>query len=161
MRVSPEALGNVHFIGIGGIGMSGIAEILHTSGYQVQGSDLSENSNVKRLKKLGIKIYIGQKSTQIDQVSVVVVSTAVKPDNPEFIEARSQGIPIVHRAEMLAEIMRLKPSIAIAGSHGKTTTTSLLGHIMDVAKWNPTVVSGGIINSFGTNARLGSGDIVG
>ena len=157
MHVTPESTGIFHFIGIGGIGMSGIAEILHKSGYTVRGSDLSENANVKRLRYLGVQIFVGQSAAQVESASVVVVSTAVREDNPELQAARQLGIPVVHRAEMLAEIMRLKPSIAIAGSHGKTTITSLLAHVMDVAGWDPTVVSGGIINTYGTNARLGAG----
>ena len=157
MRVSPEFVGVVHFVGIGGIGMSGIAAILSASGYQVCGSDLSENSNTKRLRALGIKVFIGHKADQVEGSSVVVVSSAIKFNNPELMAARALKIPVVRRAEMLAEIMRLKPSIAVAGSHGKTTTTSLLAHLLDASGWDPTVVSGGIINSFGTNARLGAG----
>ncbi|MEN8236663.1 MAG: UDP-N-acetylmuramate--L-alanine ligase [Pseudomonadota bacterium] len=157
MHISPESTGVVHFIGIGGIGMSGIAEILHKSGYKVRGSDLHDNANVKRLRAQGVPIFIGQKAEQMADAAVVVVSTAVPANNPELIASRTLNLPVVHRSEMLAEIMRLKPSIAIAGSHGKTTTTSLLAHVMDVAGWDPTVVSGGIINTYGTNARLGSG----
>lgn len=157
MHISPESTGVIHFIGIGGIGMSGIAEILHKSGYTVRGSDLSDNANVKRLRAQGVPVFIGQQEDQVADAAVVVISTAVPPNNPELKAARQLNLPVVHRAEMLAEIMRLKPSIAIAGSHGKTTTTSLLAHVMDVAGWDPTVVSGGIINTYGTNARLGSG----
>ncbi|MGB0934925.1 MAG: UDP-N-acetylmuramate--L-alanine ligase [Alphaproteobacteria bacterium] len=157
MQISPEHVGILHFIGIGGIGMSGIAEILHASGYQVRGSDSAHNSNVERLERLGIPISIGQKAENVMGASVVVASSAIKDNNPELIKARDAGMPVVWRSEMLAEIMRLKPGIAIAGSHGKTTSTSLLAHIMSFADMDPTIVSGGIINSLGTNARLGSG----
>jgi UDP-N-acetylmuramate--alanine ligase len=158
MRCSPISVGTFHFIGIGGIGMSGIAEILHAMGYKVKGSDVSESANVQRLRKLGISIAIGHQAENIQDASVVVVSSAVKKGNPELIVARALKLPIVRRAEMLAELMRLKPSVAVAGSHGKTTTTSLLAHLMDVGNFFPTVVSGGIINSYGTNARLGQGE---
>jgi UDP-N-acetylmuramate--alanine ligase len=158
MRCSPVSAGTFHFIGIGGIGMSGIAEILHAMNYTVKGSDLSENGNVLRLRKLGIPIVIGHKAENIQDASVVVISSAIKKDNPEFMAARVHKLPIVRRAEMLAELMRLKPSIAVAGSHGKTTTTSLLAYLMDVGNFLPTIVTGGIINSYGTNARLGQGE---
>jgi len=157
MRISPQSLGIVHFIGIGGIGMSGIAEILHSQGYRVQGSDVVESANVRRLRLLGIPCFVGHDAGQIDGVAVIVVSSAVKHDNPELLEARKLHLPIVKRAEMLAEIMRLRPSVAVAGTHGKTTTTSLGATVLDHAGLNPTVVSGGIINAYGTNARLGSG----
>ncbi|MFN7709647.1 MAG: UDP-N-acetylmuramate--L-alanine ligase [Holosporales bacterium] len=160
MHVSPQAVGIVHFVGIGGIGMSGIAEILHSLGYLVQGSDLSESINVKRLMAKGIAVKIGHTAENIDHASVLVVSSAVRQDNPELIAARQRMLPIVHRAEMLAELMRLKPSIAVAGTHGKTTTTSLGATVLEEAGWQPTVVSGGIINSFGTNAKLGAGEWV-
>ncbi|MBL0941642.1 MAG: UDP-N-acetylmuramate--L-alanine ligase [Alphaproteobacteria bacterium] len=158
MRCSPLSVGTFHFIGIGGIGMSGIAEILHAMAYKVKGSDVSENANVQRLRKLGIPIVIGHQAENIGDASVVVMSSAVRRDNSELIAARALKLPIVRRAEMLAELMRLKPSIAVAGSHGKTTTTSLLAHLMDVGNFLPTVISGGIINSYGTNARLGQGE---
>jgi UDP-N-acetylmuramate--alanine ligase len=138
--------------------MSGIAEVLHNLEYEVQGSDISENPNVGRLIKLGIPVFIGQTSKNIDNVSIVVISTAIKSNNPELIEARDRKIPVVHRAEMLGELMRLKWSIACAGTHGKTTTTSLVASILDEAKFDPTVINGGIINSYGTNARIGDGD---
>lgn len=158
MRFSPLSVGTFHFIGIGGIGMSGLAEILCTMGYKVKGSDLNENANVRRLRDVGILVAIGHQAGNIGDASVIIVSSAVKKDNPELVAARALKLPIVRRAEMLAELMRLKPSIAVAGSHGKTTTTSLLAHVMDTGRLSPTVVSGGIINSYGTNARLGRGE---
>jgi UDP-N-acetylmuramate--alanine ligase len=148
----------MHFIGIGGIGMSGIAEVLHNLGYAVQGSDISENPNVKRLKTLGIDVLIGHQESNVDDVAIVVVSTAIRPDNPELLAARARMIPIVHRSEMLAELMRLKWAIAVAGTHGKTTTTSLVSAVLDAADMDPTIINGGIINAIGTNARLGAGD---
>lgn len=158
MRITPHSIGPIHFVGIGGIGMSGIAEILHNLGYVVQGSDMSENANVQRLKKLGVKTFSQHDATQIEGISVLVVSSAIKVDNPEIKAAREKHIPIVRRAEMLAEIMRLKPSVAIAGTHGKTTTTSLVASVLDNAQMDPTVINGGIINAYGTNARLGKGE---
>lgn len=158
MREMPLNIGTIHFTGIGGIGMSGIAEVLHNLGYSVQGSDLSENPNVSRLKKLGITVYVGQQASNIDDASILVISTAIKPDNPELLAARERMLPVVHRSEMLGELMRLKWSIACAGTHGKTTTTSLVAAILDGAGMDPTVINGGIINAYGTNARLGSGD---
>ena len=148
----------LHFVGIGGIGMSGIAEILHNLGYQVQGSDLTESANVERLRKLGIQVAIGHAAEHLKDAAVVVISSAVKPDNPEVLAARAARIPVVRRAEMLAELMRLKMSVAIAGTHGKTTTTSLTAALFDTAGLAPTVINGGIINAWGTNARLGSGE---
>lgn len=158
MRIKPYSIGPIHFVGIGGIGMSGIAEILHNLGYAVQGSDLSENANVQRLKKMGIKTFSQHNASQIEGASALVVSTAIQGNNPEIIAAREKNIPIVRRAEMLGEIMRLKPSIAIAGMHGKTTTTSLVASVLDNAHMDPTVINGGIINAYGTNARLGKGE---
>ena len=151
-------VGVIHFIGIGGIGMSGIAEILHNLGYKVQGSDMSESANVDRLRKLGIHIYIGHEAAHVDDASVVVMSSAVKANNPELMEARARRIPTVRRSEMLAELMRLKMSVAVAGTHGKTTTTSMLAHLFEGAGFAPTVINGGIINAYGTNARLGTGE---
>jgi UDP-N-acetylmuramate--alanine ligase len=148
----------IHFIGIGGIGMSGIAEILHNLGYKVQGSDCSEGSNTLRLKQQGIPVFIGHHSSHIKGSALVVVSTSIQSDNAELKEARSQKIPVIHRAEMLAELMRLKSTIVVAGSHGKTTTTSLIGCLLEAASLDPTVVNGGIINSYGTNTRQGKGD---
>jgi UDP-N-acetylmuramate--alanine ligase len=154
----PSELGPIHFTGIGGIGMSGIAEVLHNLGYRVQGSDASDNANVKRLRDKGITIFIGQAAANIQGAEVLVVSTAIKRDNPELMAAREQRIPVVRRAEMLAELMRLKQCVAIAGTHGKTTTTSLVATLLDAGKFDPTVINGGIINAYGTNARLGDGD---
>lgn len=157
-RNLPLNVGILHFVGIGGIGMSGIAEILHNLGYQVQGSDLVESANLDRLRALGIKIIVGHDAANIENASAVVISSAVKPDNPEVIAARANRIPIVRRAEMLAELMRLKMSVSVAGTHGKTTTTSLMAALFDTADLMPTVINGGIINSYGTNARIGSGE---
>jgi UDP-N-acetylmuramate--alanine ligase len=138
--------------------MSGIAEILHNLGYQVQGSDLADNANVRRLVGLGIAVHIGHRAENLGAAQVIVISSAVKRDNPEVLAARARLIPVVRRAEMLGELMRLKWSIAIAGTHGKTTTTSMVGALLDTAQLDPTVINGGIINAYGTNARLGSGD---
>ena len=153
----PTNIGPVHFVGIGGIGMSGIAEILHGQGYRVQGSDMALNANVKRLQNMGINVEIGQKEENIKQIAVLVISSAIKNDNPELRAARRKKIPIVRRAEMLAEIMRFKNCIAIGGTHGKTTTTSLVAALLDAGGLDPTVINGGIINAYGTNAREGSG----
>ncbi|MGH6994273.1 MAG: UDP-N-acetylmuramate--L-alanine ligase, partial [Stellaceae bacterium] len=157
MRALPLDIGIIHFTGIGGIGMSGIAEILKNLGYEVQGSDLADNANVKRLRQLGIQVAIGHRAENLGAAKVVVVSSAVKADNPEVVEARSRLIPVVRRAEMLGELMRLKWAIAVAGTHGKTTTTSLIGALLEAAGLDPTVINGGIINAYGTNARLGTG----
>jgi UDP-N-acetylmuramate--alanine ligase len=158
MKTLPLSIGTIHFVGIGGIGMSGIAEILHNLGYAVQGSDIAESANVLRLRGLGIDISIGHDGTNLKEAEVIVISSAVKSDNPEVIEARARLIPVVPRAEMLAEIMRLKWGIAVAGTHGKTTTTSIVAAVMDAGQFDPTVINGGIINAYGTNARLGDGD---
>jgi UDP-N-acetylmuramate--alanine ligase len=158
VRSLPEATGPIHFVGIGGIGMSGIAEVLHNLGYQVQGSDLAESANTRRLAELGIAVRIGHTAENLDSAEVIVVSSAVKPDNPEVVAARERRLPVVRRAEMLAELMRLKWSIAIAGTHGKTTTTSMIGALLETAGLDPTVINGGIINAYGTNTRLGAGD---
>ena len=156
----PLDIGAIHFIGIGGIGMSGIAEIMHNLGYKVQGSDAAENANVKRLKKLGITVHVGHAAENLKDVHAVVYSSAVKPGNVEFDEARRLALPLVRRAEMLAEIMRLRSCIAIAGTNGKTTTTTLVAALLDAGGLDPTVVNGGIINAYGTNARLGAGEWV-
>ncbi len=148
----------MHFVGIGGIGMSGIAEILHNLGYKVQGSDQSFNANVKRLRDKGIMINIGHKAENVAGANVVIVSSAVKKDNPEVVAARAAFIPVVRRAEMLGELMRLKWAVAVGGTHGKTTTTSMIASLFEEAKLDPTVINGGIINAYGTNARLGDGD---
>ena len=158
MRAMPLDIGLLHFVGIGGIGMSGIAEILHNLGYQVQGSDISESANVRRLRSLGIEVAVGHKAENVAKAQVVVTSSAIKPDNPEVVAARERFLPIVRRAEMLAELMRLKWSIAVGGTHGKTTTTSLVAALLDAGDLDPTVINGGIINAYGTNARLGAGD---
>jgi UDP-N-acetylmuramate--alanine ligase len=154
----PRDIGPVHFVGIGGIGMSGIAEVLANLGYTVTGSDVADSANVKRLRDLGIAVHIGHKAQNVDGADVVVVSSAIKPDNPELIAARAQRLPVVRRAEMLAELMRLKSCVAIAGTHGKTTTTSMVATLLDAGNFDPTVINGGIINAYGTNARLGAGD---
>jgi len=154
----PSKIGPIHFVGIGGIGMSGIAEVLVNLGYTVIGSDVSENANVKRLRDKGVKIAIGHKAENVDGADVVVVSSAIKQDNPELVTARLKRLPVVRRAEMLAELMRLKSCVAIAGTHGKTTTTSLVATLLDAGGLDPTVINGGIINAYGTNARLGAGD---
>ena len=154
----PRDLGPIHFVGIGGIGMSGIAEVLINLGYKVQGSDAAENANVKRLQDKGAKVFVGHSAANLGEAGVVVVSTAIKRDNPELIAAREKRLPVVRRAEMLAELMRLKQCVAIAGTHGKTTTTSIVATLLDAGGLDPTVINGGIINAYGTNARLGAGD---
>ncbi len=154
----PLSVGVIHFIGIGGIGMSGIAEVLHNLGYKVQGSDATVSYNTERLEKNGIKIFIGNKPENIAGIAVVVISSAIKADNPELIAARAARLPVVKRAEMLAELMRLKIAIAVAGTHGKTTTTALTAAMLEAAQMQPTVINGGIINARGTNAYLGSGE---
>ncbi|MBU6235533.1 MAG: UDP-N-acetylmuramate--L-alanine ligase [Alphaproteobacteria bacterium] len=160
MGYMPRDIGALHFIGIGGIGMSGIAEMLHNLGYKVQGSDASESSNTRRLAEKGIQVMIGHHGSNLmtakgDMPAAIVVSTAIKPDNPEVQAAASHGIPVVHRAEMLAELMRLKWSIGIAGTHGKTTTTSMVGAMLEAGNMDPTVINGGIVNAYGTNVRQG------
>jgi UDP-N-acetylmuramate--alanine ligase len=154
----PREIGPIHFIGIGGIGMSGIAEVLCNLGYTVQGSDAADGGNVVRLREKGIKVSVGHKAENVAGADVVVVSTAIKRDNPELVAARAQRIPVVRRAEMLAELMRLKSCVAIAGTHGKTTTTTMVATLLDAGGLDPTVINGGIINAYGSNARLGAGD---
>ena len=154
----PRDVGPIHFIGIGGIGMSGIAEVMATLNYKVQGSDISDNYNVARLRKHGIEVSIGHAAKNIGDAQVVVISSAVKADNPELIEARKRYLPVVRRAEMLAELMRFKSCIAVGGTHGKTTTTSIVAALLDAGNLDPTVINGGIINAYGTNARLGKGE---
>ncbi len=158
MRPAPKDFGIIHFVGIGGIGMSGIAEVMKNLGYNVQGSDVSDSANVKRLRGLKIPVSVGHAASNLGEAQVVVVSTAIKADNLELVEARARFIPVVRRAEMLAELMRLKSCVAIAGTHGKTTTTSLVAAILEAAAFDPTVINGGIINAYGTNARLGAGE---
>jgi len=153
----PFEVGPVHFVGIGGIGMSGIAEVMLNLGYTVQGSDIRENDIVKRLKKLGATIYIGQKAEQVHGAGAIVVSSAIRQDNVEMVEARARAIPVVRRAEMLAELMRLKWAVAVGGTHGKTTTTSMVAALLDGGDLDPTVINGGIINAYGANAKLGEG----
>ena len=158
MKAIPLDIGTIHFVGIGGIGMSGIAELLHNLGYRVQGTDRAEGANTRRLRRAGVPVAIGHDESNLGEAQVVVISSAIKADNPEVIAARKRLIPVVRRAEMLGELMRLKWSIAVAGTHGKTTTTSLVAALLDAAGRDPTVVNGGIINAWGSNARLGSGD---
>ena len=154
----PQTIGLVHFVGIGGIGMSGIAEVLHNLGYQVQGSDQSDNANVQRLREKGITVFVGHSADNLGDTEVVVVSTAIKRDNPELVAAREKFLPIVRRAEMLAEIMRFRNAVAIGGTHGKTTTTSMVATLLEAGGLDPTVINGGIINAYGTNARMGEGE---
>ncbi|MBK8177073.1 MAG: UDP-N-acetylmuramate--L-alanine ligase [Rhodospirillales bacterium] len=158
MKTIPMDIGPIHFVGIGGIGMSGIAELMHSLGYRVQGSDRADGANVRRLVGKGIPVTIGHGEANLGDAQVVVISSAVKADNPEVAAARRLLIPVVRRAEMLGELMRLKWSIAVGGTHGKTTTTSLVAQVLDAAGLDPTVVNGGIINAWGSNARHGSGD---
>ncbi len=154
----PTQLGPIHFTGIGGIGMSGIAEVLLNHGYAVQGSDLKESKITDRLAALGARIFIGQAAENLDGAEVVVISSAIKPGNPEFDAARARGLPMVRRAEMLAELMRLRSNVAIAGTHGKTTTTTLVATLLDAGGIDPTVINGGIIHAYGSNARVGQGE---
>jgi len=151
-------IGTIHFVGIGGIGMSGIAEVMANLGYSVQGSDIAESYVVEGLRKRGIKVMIGHAAENVGDAAVVVTSTAVKRENPEVVAALEARIPVVRRAEMLAELMRLKSTVAIAGTHGKTTTTSMVAALLDAGGVDPTVINGGIINSYGSNARLGASD---
>ena len=154
----PFPVGPVHFVGIGGLGMSGIAEVKRNLGYQVQGSDIRANPNVERLEGLGATIHIGHAGENVTGAGAIVVSSAIKPDNPELVAARAAKIPVVRRAEMLAELMRLKFAVAVGGTHGKTTTTSLVAVLMDAAGVDPTVINGGIISAYGSNAKVGLGD---
>ncbi|HEY3696646.1 UDP-N-acetylmuramate--L-alanine ligase [Phenylobacterium sp.] len=157
-RPVPFDIGPVHFIGIGGIGMSGIAEIMLRIGYTVQGSDAKASANVDRLRELGAKVFIGHDPANVEGASAIVYSTAVKPDNPEMAAGRERRLPLVRRAEMLAELMRLQFSVAVGGTHGKTTTTSMVAALLDAGGLDPTVVNGGIINAYRTNAKVGEGD---
>ena len=154
----PFPTGPIHFVGIGGIGMSGIAEVLLNLGYEVQGSDMKESDNVKRLRDRGANIFIGHKASNVKGVGALVVSSAIRRDNPELVAARAKSVPIVRRAEMLAELMRLKWAVAIAGTHGKTTTTTMMAALLEAGGLDPTVINGGIINAYGSNAKLGAGD---
>ena len=154
----PNDIGPIHFVGIGGIGMSGIAEVLLNLGYQVQGSDLKDSKITERLASLGAKIFIGQRAENLESAEVVVISSAIKSGNPELDAARMAGLPVVRRAEMLAELMRIKSNVAIAGTHGKTTTTTMVATLLDAGGIDPTVINGGIIHAYGSNARMGQGD---
>ena len=158
MKPFSKDIGVIHFIGIGGIGMSGIAEILCNLGYKISGSDINKSANVNRLIEMGIKIHIGQRAENIKNVSIIVISSAIPEDNVELVAGALNKIPIVRRADMLAELMRFKKSISVGGSHGKTTTTSFISSLLEGAKLDPTVVNGGIIEAYGTNARLGKSD---
>ncbi|MCL4765175.1 MAG: UDP-N-acetylmuramate--L-alanine ligase [Hyphomicrobiaceae bacterium] len=153
----PRGIGTIHILGIGGIGMSAIAEILHAKGFAVQGSDQKESANVQRLRTKGIRVFVGHDAVNLVGAKFVVISTAVKPGNPELETARAKGLPIIRRAEMLAELMRLYSTVSVTGTHGKTTTTSLIAHVFSEAGLDPTVITGGIINAWGSNARLGAG----
>ncbi|PIE18323.1 MAG: UDP-N-acetylmuramate--L-alanine ligase [Proteobacteria bacterium] len=154
----PLDIGPIHFVGIGGIGMSGIAEVLIEHGYTVQGSDLKASKITARLEELGAKVFTGQSAENLEGAEVVVISSAIKPGNPELDEARTRGLPVVRRAEMLAELMRLRSNIAVAGTHGKTTTTTMVSALLDAGGIDPTVVNGGIIHAYGSNARVGAGE---
>jgi len=161
MKGVAKDIGTIHFVGIGGIGMSGIAEVMHNLGYKVQGSDSAEGYVVEGLRKRGIHIAIGQSADNLGDAAVVVTSTAIKRDNPEVQAAYARRIPVVRRAEMLAELMRLKSTVAVAGTHGKTTTTSMIAALLDAGGIDPTVINGGIINQYGSNARLGDSEWMG
>lgn len=154
----PGDIGPIHFVGIGGIGMSGIAEVLLNQGYVVQGSDLKSSKITQRLAGLGAEVFEGQRAENLEHAEVVVISSAIKPGNPELDEARRRGLPVVRRAEMLAELMRLKSNVAVAGTHGKTTTTTMVAALLDHGRFDPTVVNGGIIHAYGSNARVGEGE---
>ncbi|MEM8771619.1 MAG: UDP-N-acetylmuramate--L-alanine ligase [Pseudomonadota bacterium] len=154
----PFGVGVIHFVGIGGIGMSGIAEVMHNLGYQVRGSDIADGANVQRLRDKGIPVSIGHGPDNVKGAEAVIISTAIKRDNPEVAAARARHIPVVRRSDMLAELMRLKWNVSIAGTHGKTTTTTMVAALLDEAGLDPTVINGGVINAYGTNARLGEGD---
>jgi UDP-N-acetylmuramate--alanine ligase len=157
-KASPFAIGPVHLVGIGGIGMSGIAEVMLNLGYEVQGSDAKESANVDRLRAKGAKVLIGHAPENVEGVAALVISSAIKAGNPEVDAARAKGIPVVRRADMLAELIRLKWTVAIAGTHGKTTTTSMVAALLDGAGLDPTVINGGVINAYGSNAKMGGGD---
>ena len=154
----PGDVGPIHFVGIGGIGMSGIAEVLLNHGYSIQGSDLKTTKITDRLVELGVQVFEGQRAENIENAAVIVISSAIKPGNLELDAARARGLPIVRRAEMLAELMRLKSNIAVAGTHGKTTTTTMMAELMVAGNFDPTVVNGGIIHAYGSNARMGQGE---
>ncbi len=162
MRVFPKKFGTLHFVGIGGIGMSAMAELLHQLGYAVQGSDASDGANIARLREQGIRCMIGHDAQNIcdaegQTVSGIVVTAVVPPDNPEIVAARAKKIPLIQRSELLAEVMRVKSSVGVAGTHGKTTTTSIVGQLLEAGGFDPTILNGGIINAYGTNTRIGKG----
>jgi UDP-N-acetylmuramate--alanine ligase len=154
----PFGVGVMHFVGVGGIGMSGIAEVMHNLGYDVRGSDVADSANVQRLREKGIPVVLGHAAKNVEGAGAVVVSTAIRKDNPEILAARARHIPVVRRADMLAELMRLKWTISVAGTHGKTTTTTMVAALLEEAGLDPTVINGGVINAYGTNARIGEGD---
>ena len=158
MKALGRDIGTIHFVGIGGIGMSGIAEVMHHLGYKVQGSDQAESYVTEGLRKAGIPVMIGQSADNLGDAAVLVCSTAIRADNPEVQAAAERRLPRVRRAEMLAELMRMQNTVAVAGTHGKTTTTSMIAALLDAGKLDPTVINGGIINAYGSNARLGKGD---
>src|SRR5881394_207033 len=158
MKAMGTDIGTIHFVGIGGIGMSGIAEVMHQLGYQVQGSDLSDSYVVEKLRKAGIAVTIGHSPENLGEAAVVVCSTAIRDDNPEVEAAAERRLPRVKRAEMLAELMRMQKTVAVAGTHGKTTTTSMIAALLDAGGIDPTVINGGVINAYGSNARLGKSD---
>ena len=158
MKIYPVDFGVLHFVGIGGIGMSGIAEVMHNLGYKIKGSDVALNSNVSRLRSLGIEVATSHAAENLGSAGAVVVSSAVPRDNVEVVAARMKGLPLVARSEMLAELMRLKTCITVGGTHGKTTTTSMIAALLDASEMDPTVINGGIINAYGTNARLGGSE---
>jgi UDP-N-acetylmuramate--alanine ligase len=154
----PREIGTFHIIGIGGIGMSAIAEILLAKGYAVQGSDQKDGANVRRLRAKGVRVFVGHDAVNLVGARSVVISSAVKPGNPELEAARAKGLPVIRRAEILAELMRLYSTVSVTGTHGKTTTTSLIAHMFTASGFDPTVISGGIIKDWGSNARLGKGE---
>lgn len=158
--MKPDKASKLHFVGIGGIGMSGIAEVFHNQGFKVSGSDISDGNNVKKLKDMGVEIFVGHKGSNVLGSRVVVISSAVKDDNPEVVEARNRNIPVIPRAEMLGELMRGKVGISVAGTHGKTTTTSVLATILAECELDPTIIVGGKVDALGGNAKLGKGDFV-
>jgi len=155
-----ERIKKFHFVGIGGIGMSGIAQILLQMGYEVSGSDIKENKNVDLLRKKGAKIFIGHKAENVENTDVVIYSSAISEDNPEIVQAKRMGLAVISRGEMLAELFRLKEGIAVCGSHGKTTTTSMIAHVVHDAGYDPTVIIGGVLQKFGSNARLGKDNLI-
>ena len=158
MKAMPLDIGTLHFVGIGGIGMSGIAEVLNIADYTIQGSDIKDSANVQRLRDQGIEVFIGHDGAYVENVAAVIISSAVKDDNPEVMAARAAKIPVVRRAEMLAQLMQMKFAIGIGGTHGKTTTTAMVGQMLEAAGLDPTVINGGIVNSYGTNTRIGKSD---